>query len=293
MNNNTRRKNNLKRRKIFFGALALIVIAIIVIIAINIVDNNEGKANTGVENSMANDFSKLYYYESDKQNRYKEYAASNPTMDAGDIVWHVNSGLDGEFYKDCLEYDDNDDLDDLLIIVNKYNKLPSTFAPNDLSDAGNGIQMRDEAATAYKKMSKEAKRADIDFIPQSGYRSYDYQNDLYENYKASDPEGADTYSARPGFSEHQTGLALDINIPSGGTLRNFVGTEQAEWVLQNAHKFGFIVRYTEENNDITGYISEPWHIRYIGTEHATAMYESGIISYEEYKVKFIDHAPKK
>jgi D-alanyl-D-alanine carboxypeptidase len=140
-------------------------------------------------------------------------------------------------------------------------------------------------------MAEAAARDGVLFIPQSGYRSYDYQNQLYTNYKATDPEGADTYSARPGFSEHQTGLAIDLNIPGSGGLEDFVGTEQAEWVSKNARLFGFIIRYTEENQAITGYVSEPWHIRYIGAEHAAKMKETGIISFEEYKVKYIDHQP--
>ena len=284
-----RRKQNMKRRKISLFVLTLIILAAVATLLFFLFGNNENHSNAGQSNQ---NYSDIYYYESNNSERYEQYSENNPKLSKEEVIWHVNSGLDGDFYKDIKEYKDKNDLNDVLIIVNKYNKLPSSFNPENLEDAGKGIQLRKEASEAYKKMEGDASKENINFIPQSGYRSYDYQNTLYENYKKDDPKGADTYSARPGFSEHQTGLALDINIPSGGSLRNFNGTKQAEWVSQNAHKYGFIIRYTEENKDITGYMSEPWHIRYIGVDHATKMFERSISSYEEYRVKFIDHKPK-
>ncbi|MDR3295731.1 MAG: M15 family metallopeptidase [Clostridiales Family XIII bacterium] len=175
----------------------------------------------------------------------------------------------------------------LDVLVNKNHNLDRNYVPPELVTLSS-VKVRAEVAEKYKEMAAAAEKEGIRFIPQSGYRSYDYQNTLYTNYKATDPKGADTYSARPGFSEHQTGLAIDLNIPSGGSLRNFTGTPQAEWVGENAHLYGFIIRYTEENTKITGYISEPWHIRYIGVEHATKMKEKNISSFEEYKAKYID-----
>ena len=309
MNNQSRtkiakRKQQQKRRRTTF--FLLITIALIIILALGLMsckdDTDKATVEPGSSSNTSQDtskdsgeddggdkFSKIYYYEKDKAERYEAYTKENPDMSAEDVVWQVNASLDQEKYEDYTEI--GDDANDILVLLNKYNKLPESYGPSDLTDVGSGIQMRNEAAEAYKKMSAEAQRENIDFIPQSGYRSYSYQEGLYNNYKAEDPEGADTYSARPGFSEHQTGLALDINVPSGGDLHNFDNTEQAEWVTANAHKFGFIVRYTEKNQDITGYISEPWHIRYIGTKHATNMYERKVSSYEEYKVKYIDHSP--
>jgi LAS superfamily LD-carboxypeptidase LdcB len=230
-------------------------------------------------------FSSFYYYEADKEERYAAYGAKNPEIPPDDVVWRVNAGLDGEHYKDSQKIDNPDDP---LVIVNKYNSLPESYEPGNRVKLGS-VTVRPETAEAYKNMESAATEAGIKFIAQSGYRSFSQQEHLYTNYKASDPNGADTYSARPGFSEHQTGLAIDLNIPTGGSLRNFTGTPQAEWVAANAHRFGFIVRYTEDNAPITGYISEPWHIRFLGEEHATRMKELGIGSYEEYKVKFIDH----
>ncbi|SHM85198.1 D-alanyl-D-alanine carboxypeptidase [Ruminococcus flavefaciens] len=112
----------------------------------------------------------------------------------------------------------------------------------------------------------------------SGFRSYATQNTIYNNYVASDGvEVADTYSARPGHSEHQTGLAIDVNSISN----DFIGTPECEWLAKNAHKYGFIIRYPKGKESITGYRYEPWHIRFVGIDTATAIYNSGLCL-EEY-----------
>ena len=303
---NTRTRNQIiqqKRRRINF--FTVITIVLILILAFVLISCKDDSSQTGQEPSGTNSrqnapddstneaskkFSDIYYYESDNAKRYEAYWKGHGDMSMEDVVWQVNASLDQERYEDYDEVQ-IDDVDDLLVLVNKYHKLPESYEPTDLVEVGADIKMRSEAANAYKKMSSQAESEDINFIPQSGYRSYSYQEWLYNNYKKSDPKGADTYSARPGFSEHQTGLALDINVPSGGDLHNFDDTEQAKWVSKNAHKYGFIVRYTEANQDITGYINEQWHIRYIGEKHAQNMYDKKIGSYEEYKVKYIDHTP--
>jgi LAS superfamily LD-carboxypeptidase LdcB len=112
----------------------------------------------------------------------------------------------------------------------------------------------------------------------SGYRSYSYQSKLYNNYVYTDGKAAaDTYSARPGHSEHQTGLAADINSAD----ESFAGTPEAKWLAANCWKYGFIIRYPKGKESITGYIYEPWHIRYLGKENAKLVYESGL-TLEEY-----------
>lgn len=112
----------------------------------------------------------------------------------------------------------------------------------------------------------------------SGFRSYDYQSQLYNNYVAANGQAsADTFSARPGFSEHQTGLAFDLKNYGGALVTS---QPEADWIAQNAHRYGFIVRYTEEKQPITGYMAEPWHLRYIGPQ-AEDIYKSGLCL-EEY-----------
>lgn len=121
----------------------------------------------------------------------------------------------------------------------------------------------------------------------SGYRSYEYQNQIYMNYVARDgAEAADTYSARPGHSEHQTGLAMDIcstneNIPC--IEDGFASSAEAKWLNDNCYKYGFILRYPQGKEDKTGYKYESWHLRYVGTDLAKKLYNDGNwITMEEY-----------
>ena len=165
--------------------------------------------------------------------------------------------------KDGLYY-----IEDILI-VNKTYPLPSDYDPGKLSD---------EYMDAFYEMQAHAELDGIDLWIQSGYRSYDTQVSIYNNYVAMDgQEVADTYSSRPGHSEHQSGLAADINNPD----ESFNGTEAAEWLKNNCYKYGFIVRFPEGKEDSTGYIYESWHLRYVGKEWAKKITESGK-SLEEY-----------
>ena len=122
-------------------------------------------------------------------------------------------------------------------------------------------------------MQSDAENEGLDIYISSGFRSYDDQDRIYNNYASYDGyEAADRYSARPGHSEHQTGQAFDLNTIS----ESFAYTAEGEWVKENCHKYGFIIRYPEGKEDITGYMYEPWHIRYIGIDKATEVYERGL-----------------
>jgi LAS superfamily LD-carboxypeptidase LdcB len=196
----------------------------------------------------------------------------------------VDADLDLTYYSDSHKAKNRKGT---TALVNKYNSLPSDYKPANLVSVGR-TQLRSEAAKAFTKMQKAAKNNGTGFIAQSGYRSYSTQSQLYNGYKSSDPGGVDTYSARPGYSEHQTGLAIDVNV-SIGNLNNFTGTAASRWVAKNAYKYGYIVRYTEANKKWTGYMAESWHLRYIGTEHAAKMKSTAARCYEEYWVKYISH----
>lgn len=157
---------------------------------------------------------------------------------------------------------------DGILIANKTYALPSDYAP--------GVNA--EAEDAFYKMQAVAHDLGLTLYISSGYRSYDYQAGLYQRYvDRSGKAEADRYSARPGHSEHQTGLAFDLNTISN----EFKDTDEGKWVAENCHKYGFIIRYPEEKESVTGYMYEPWHIRYLGVETATAVYESGLCL-EEY-----------
>ena len=163
-------------------------------------------------------------------------------------------------------------VDDILV-VNKEIPLPSDYNP--------GLQP--EVIEAYQQMFRDGAERGLDFVLVSDFRTYEYQEQLYNNYVARDgQEAADQYSARPGHSEHQTGLTVDVgSTDSASNLTvEFGDTPEYEWMKDVAHEYGFIVRYPEGKEHITGYQYEPWHLRYIGDE-AEAIYESGL-SLEEY-----------
>ncbi|WP_312832092.1 M15 family metallopeptidase [Sedimentibacter saalensis] len=174
-------------------------------------------------------------------------------------------------------------------LVNKKNNLSSTYVPEDLVKL-EGIptvlenpeinQLRETAYIALKDMFQAAADEEgYELHARSGYRSYGTQKDLYNSYvKNHGQAAADKYSAKPGQSEHQTGLSMDITCAAMNFQLDdtFGNTDEGKWVSENAHRFGFIVRYPKNKEDITGYFYEPWHIRYLGVELATKVYESGL-----------------
>ena len=133
-------------------------------------------------------------------------------------------------------------------------------------------------ADIQKKMQKAAAQEGLNIYISSGYRSYDYQVKVYNSMvKAYGKKYADEVSARPGYSEHQTGLVFDLNSID----LSFAQTKESKWVDAHAHEYGFIIRYPEGKDAITGYSYEPWHLRYLGVENATKVYNSGL-TLEEY-----------
>lgn len=171
----------------------------------------------------------------------------------------------------------------LTVVVNKKHKLPSSYAPA----LGASGRLRTEADTAFASMLAAAKASGApSMIYLSGYRSYARQEQLYNNYVARDGKAAaDTYSARPGFSEHQTGLAVDVGEGGGCDLETcFENTASAKWVATKAHSYGFVIRYPKGKDGITGYQYEPWHLRYLGVAEATAVYKSGKTVEEYYGI---------
>jgi zinc D-Ala-D-Ala carboxypeptidase len=162
-----------------------------------------------------------------------------------------------------------------ILLANKKYPLPTTYAPGEDK----------EARAAFEKMAAEAKLADFNLNAFSTYRSFEYQTTLYDRYVARDGEkAADTYSARPGYSEHQTGLAFDIgevNFEQHFASSSFGETEAGKWVAANAHRFGFVMRYPEGKEQITGYKHESWHFRYVGPEIADEIFKRNL-TLEEY-----------
>lgn len=177
--------------------------------------------------------------------------------------------------------------DSIWWIVNRDRPLPDGYVPPDLTvpdvrlrlDASaEQMQFRQIATPAVEDMFAAAQEDGVELVFGSGYRSESLQRQFYESYVARDGQAeADRYSARPGTSEHQTGLAVDITTPDLNCHleRCFEGTTQGQWVAENAHRYGFIIRYLDGKEDITGFMYEPWHLRYVGEELATELYQSG------------------
>ena len=144
-----------------------------------------------------------------------------------------------------------------------------------------GTSLTSTTKNAFNKMQAAAKLDGINIYIASGFRSYQTQNRLYNNYVARDGKAkADTYSARPGHSEHQSGLAFDIcshdlDGQNACINSNFDNTDQAKWLAQNAYKYGFILRYPKGKTNETGYKYESWHFRYVGTDLSTKLYNNG------------------
>ncbi|MET3576043.1 D-alanyl-D-alanine carboxypeptidase family protein [Bhargavaea ullalensis] len=179
------------------------------------------------------------------------------------------------------EYDDNRPLPseptyiDGVLLANKKYPLPADFAP--------GVDP--EAQEAFDEMAAAARLDGFELAPFSTFRTFERQKELYDQYVARDGvEAADRYSARPGYSEHQTGLTFDIgevNQEQHWARDSFGDTEAGKWLFANAHRFGFILRYPEGKEDITGYMHESWHYRYVGKEIAAKIHSSGL-TLEEY-----------
>ena len=216
-------------------------------------------------------------YDYDKEGEYElEYYAKDSSgneiskkfklivvSDPDNMTFTTSKGFKGEVI-DGVTYIDG------VLIANKTYSLPS--------DYGNGLTSATQSA--FDKMNADAKSLGLSLWIASGYRSYWTQNTLYNNYVASDgKEEADTYSARPGYSEHQTGLAFDLNSVED----SFANTDEGKWVKDNCYRYGLIIRYPKGKESITGYIYEPWHLRYVGVDLATKLYNDGDwITLEEY-----------
>ncbi|WP_202931039.1 M15 family metallopeptidase [Aminipila terrae] len=185
----------------------------------------------------------------------------------------------------------------LFILVNKQNPVDSSYKPEDLTAIKyfapdrppEGRVMRKEAAEAFNKLSEAAAKKGHTIIVTTAYRSYDFQSNLYNNYvKYHGKKEADTFSAQPGKSEHQTGLAADVSSPSVNyqLTKDYINTPEGKWLNDNAYKFGFIIRFPNGKENITGYVYEPWHIRYVGKTAAKEIFNEGL-TLEEYLEKEI------
>lgn len=217
--------------------------------------------------------------------RYVNYYNKNKNMSYDNVILNVNMNLDYEFYTNINTLHD---YLDVTTLVNKYNKLPDNYEIDDLVTldkeySSRGEKIREIAYKDLKVMFDKAREAGINLNVISGYRTSEKQNTLFNNsVKKNGIEHALMYSAKMGHSEHQLGLAIDINT----TQESFKNTNEYKWLKNNSYKYGFIERYKENKENITGFAYEPWHYRYIGIDNATKVFTENI-TYEEYVIKFL------
>lgn len=179
-----------------------------------------------------------------------------------------------------------EDPNNILVLVNKNNQLPSNYIPNDLEQISNfysheGKMLRKIAKEAFENLSRDASILGYRIVAISAYRDYFYQKDLFEYYVQE--KGLDyalSCSSKPGHSEHQTGLSIDVE-GNNRDYDHFEDSIEFDWMKENAHKYGFIMRYPKGKEYITGFKYEPWHYRYVGKEVAKYIYDNNL-TLEEY-----------
>ena len=282
----------MKKIKINYKSLLIIIILIAIVIIIintknkNNINNISDSKETQIENKLNelnNIDKKIKYFDMNKLDRYIEYKNKNTQLSDEQIIKNVNMNLDKEKYIDIQEAINKNTEE---ILVNKYYYLDENYIPNDLEELNleysrEGMKLVNIAKKAFEKLHKEAKKDNMNIIVMSSYRSYEYQETLYNNYVKKDgKENADTYSARPGFSEHQTGLAVDV-YNQKTSYTEFENTKEFTWMQNNAYKYGFILRFPKDKENETGYQYESWHYRYVGLDIAKYIHDKNI-TLEEY-----------
>lgn len=235
-----------------------------------------------IEEFLSVPYSKLANYD-----RYIEYQ-DKENDDAETTVLYVNIDFDKENYVDPVIIDEFDN----YVLVNKHRQLSSKYVPDDLVKIEDEYVKSDESvkiernvAKAFYDMAKDASKEGLQLMVSSGYRSYKDQEEVTNTYlELYGQKYVDNYVAKPGFSEHQTAMSLDI---ASGSVNTFVNSNEYAWMMDNAYKYGFILRYPKSKEDITGYKCEAWHYRYVGKKIAKYIKENNI-TYDEYYVMFLD-----
>lgn len=239
---------------------------------------------------LINLFKEDFYLDKNLQ-AYLDYYQEHKELDTKEIVAIINTHNNYKKY----DYDLDTDLSkDDLLIVNKFYHLSADYQPDDLVVVNNKYyygtnhKLRKKAYEAFIDMWNAANNENIYLIMNSSYRTYESQVKVYDEYKNTKGTSyADKIAARPGYSEHQTGLALDIFSKDNTTTSNFKGSAAHIWLQENSYCFGFIERYQEGKEDITGFAAEAWHYRYVGVEAATFIYNNNI-TFEEYYAYFVE-----
>lgn len=257
-------------------------------------ENIEYLINNKINHEIATNFVNEKYYIDNYLEDYINYYNKKKDLSYNEIVTIINTHINNDFYTNTIKTDTSLGK---FVLLNKYYYADNTYPSEELIKVdgkyhinGTSVKLTKECYDAFLSMYNDAYEAGYGFKLKSAYRSFDTQVSTY-NYWVSTENGnkekADVYSARAGHSEHQTGYAFDIR-DYDYKYEDYSKSESFKWVSQNAHKYGFILRFPKDKENITGYQYESWHYRYCGIECATYIYENDITfeEYYEYFIKF-------
>lgn len=265
--------------------LSIIICLLIVVITRQLsfdAPKEEQEENFSISNVIENnDFSHLPYYNPNLLERYQAYQMATTELNVEDIVTHVNMNLDLGFYQETPILIENPD--NLDVLVNKFYKLPDNWEPQNLVmvDEFTEQYLDERAANALQTFQDDCLREGFIITAFSGYRSTARQQKIYDNMVSIyGEEHTNKYVSRPGQSEHTTGLCVDIEI-NGIYYEDIESSPYYPWFREHLSDYGFILRYPEGKENLTGYHYESWHIRYLGEELAQKVTASGL-TYDEY-----------
>lgn len=231
------------------------------------------------------------YYISKNLEEYLNFYKENKDKSTYDIVAMVNVHANKDWYEEIEPA--NTELKNLLL-VNKHYQLEETYIPENLIEVSNWYcygenQIIKDAYESFIEMYNKAKEEEITLIINSSYRNYESQKNTYNRLKNTfGTTKADSQAARPGHSEHETGLAFDIFAPGNASTEDFKESNAYLWLKEHAYQYGFIERYPQDKEYLTGYAFESWHWRYVGIEVATKIYEEQI-TFDEYYAYYIEN----
>jgi D-alanyl-D-alanine carboxypeptidase len=283
----SRRRRQMRRQRqligLFASACVLVLVIVIAVATLKSCGNKgskqaEANSSSVTAQDTGNSGSSEYSESQSSAQSFENTTAQSDITAAN----QSNSSLTANGFK--IEQIDGVTYVDGVLIANKTYSLPSTFIPTNpevpVTEARSTTSLDKDLMTAWRKLQSAASANGLNIYISSGYRSYQYQVQVYNNYVAKDGKAmADTYSSRPGNSEHQTGLCFDLNSIDD----SFANTAEGKWVNDNCYKYGFCIRFPKGKDAYTGYQYESWHLRYVGVELATKLYNNGDwLSLEEY-----------
>lgn len=278
------RKERARRRRIITITVTAVVAVVIIVAAALLIKSCAGKKNTDASDNNAISETTQNVNNNSNNSVSSTQAESTENKSTEAATDNASDGKEKTSKGFIIETRNGATYIDGYLIANKTYALPSTFIPENpevpVTEARSNTSLDKDLMTAFRKMQADATAKGLNIYIASGYRSYDYQVSLYNRYVANDGKAAaDTYSSRPGNSEHQTGLCFDLNSIED----SFQYTNEGKWINDNCYKYGFCIRFPKGKDAYTGYQYESWHLRYVGEELAEKLYNNGDwISLEEY-----------